>query len=141
METLTLPGNLDSLSQIAEYVKQISEMANLDKKTAYKLRLAVDEIATNIVLHGYEESGKTGDISITGIIEDHQLIITLEDSGAYFDPYQQIGIESQNINKPINERPIGNLGIYLAVDGVDQFVYERKGDINCNIFIVKLTED
>lgn len=139
METLTLPGNLDSLSQIAEYVKQSSEMANLDKKTAYKLRLAVDEIATNIVLHGYEESGKTGNISITGIIEDHQLIITLEDSGAYFDPYQQIGIESQNINKPIDERPIGNLGIYLAVDGVDQFIYERKGDINCNIFIVELT--
>ncbi len=140
METLTVPSNLDSLAKIAQYVKRSSELANLDKKTTYKLRLAVDEIATNIIIHGYEEVDMKGYISITGKIENQKLIITLEDKGKHFDPQGQITAEIENIDKPINERPIGNLGIYLAVDGVDQFFYERKGEINYNTFIVNLTK-
>jgi anti-sigma regulatory factor (Ser/Thr protein kinase) len=140
METLTVQADLDSLTKIAQYVKQSSEIANLDKKTAYKLRLAVDEIATNIIIHGYQEAGKEGNISITEKIENQKLIITLEDTADYFDPQEQIIPESQNIDKPIEERPIGNLGIYLAIDGVDQFLYERKENINYNTFIVNLTK-
>jgi anti-sigma regulatory factor (Ser/Thr protein kinase) len=139
MNKLTLPGNLDSLKQIAEYIKESSNEANLDKKTTYKLRLAVDEIATNIILHAYQETGKDGNLSITSKIENQQLIITLEDSGDYFDPKQLLTSETESIDKPIEERPIGRLGIYLAVEGVDQFIYERKGDSNYNTFILNLS--
>lgn len=139
METLTLPGSLDSLGAIAQYVKESSAIANLDKKTTYKLRLAVDEIATNIIVHGYEEAGIEGEISISGKIDDEKLIITLQDTGEHFDPQDQIDLEIQNIDKPIEEKPIGNLGIYLAVEGVDQFLYERKDDKNYNTFIINLS--
>lgn len=138
MNKLTLPGNLDSLQEIAEYVKKSSHEANLEKKTAYKLRLAVDEIATNIIIHAYQETGKDGNLSISSKIENQQLIITLEDSGDYFDPKQVLTSETESIDKPIEERPIGNLGIYLAIEGVDQFIYERKGDFNYNTFIINL---
>jgi anti-sigma regulatory factor (Ser/Thr protein kinase) len=140
METLTLPGSLDSLGAIAQYVKESSAIANLDKKTTYKLRLAVDEIATNIIVHGYEKAGIEGKISISGKIEDEKLIITLQDTGEHFDPQEKVDLEIQNIDKPIEEKPIGNLGIYLAVEGVDQFLYERKDDSNYNIFVINLTD-
>ncbi len=141
MKTLTLPGSLDSLSAIAQYVKDISTVANLDKKTTYKLRLAVDEIATNIIVHGYEGAGIEGKIKISGKIENEKLIITLQDTGEHFDPQEKVDVEIENLDKPIEEKPIGNLGIYLAIDGVDQFLYERKDDGNYNIFVVNLTEN
>ena len=58
MESLTVSGTLDSLKTIAAYVLSAAENAGLEKKPAYKLRLAVDEIATNIIVHGYEEAGR-----------------------------------------------------------------------------------
>jgi anti-sigma regulatory factor (Ser/Thr protein kinase) len=34
------------------------------------------------------------------------------------------------------ERPIGGLGIYLAVEGVDEFSYERDNNLNRLILVV-----
>ncbi|MFM7580154.1 MAG: ATP-binding protein, partial [Microcystaceae cyanobacterium] len=65
METLTVPGTLDSLAPIAEYVMAVATEAGLEKKAVYKLRLAVDEMASNIIIHGYEEAGLTGEIDLT----------------------------------------------------------------------------
>ena len=61
MECRTFPGNLDSLSPIREYVKSAANTAGLSKKATYELCLAVDEIATNIALYGYEEAGRLGE--------------------------------------------------------------------------------
>lgn len=136
MEALTLPGKLDSLSAIAKYVMEASQSAGLNKKTAYKLRLAVDEIATNIITHGYEEAGLEGKIELSGILKESNLTICLEDTGARYDPYEMAGVEAEELKKGLEERQIGGLGVYLAIQGVDQYFYERVGDKNRNIFVV-----
>jgi serine/threonine-protein kinase RsbW len=65
MESLTVPGTLDSLKAIANYVMAAAEKAGLEKKEAYKLRLAIDEIASNIIIHGYEEADRSGNIDLS----------------------------------------------------------------------------
>ena len=65
MDALTLPGTLDSLTAIREFVGEMGEKAGLDRKALYRLKLAVDEIATNIVTHGYEAAGLQGEIVIS----------------------------------------------------------------------------
>ena len=52
MQPLTLPGTLDALQPIRDYVKDLAKGAGLDDSAVYNLCLAVDEIATNVVLHG-----------------------------------------------------------------------------------------
>ena len=136
MEALTLPGTLDSLSAIAKYVMEASKSAGLDKKAAYKLRLAVDEIATNIITHGYEEAGLKGEITVTSNLQESSLTICIEDTGARYDPYKQEAVEEKELTKPIEERAIGGLGVYLAIQGVDKYFYERVEDKNHNIFVV-----
>ena len=71
MDAVTLPGTLDALSPIRDYVKAAAASAGLDHTATYNLLLAVDEIATNVVLHGYEEAGLQGDISIAATHEDN----------------------------------------------------------------------
>ena len=137
--TLIVSGNLDNLSAIADCVIKVAKEASLDKKTTYKLRLAVDEIATNIIIHGYQEAGKSGDIAITTKLESDKSSIFLEDTGTIFDPTQQP--KPKNLNLPLEKRQIGGLGIYLAIQGVDRFVYERIGDRNRTTFIIYLTPD
>ena len=64
MQTLTLPGTLESLKPIREQVMAAAEEAGLENKAANRLILAVDEIATNVIMHAYEEAGRDGDIGL-----------------------------------------------------------------------------
>ena len=134
MQPLNVPGNLDSLSAIGHYVNEAAQAAALDKKTAYHLRLAVDEIATNIIVHGYQEAGLTGEVLVLSELDDAALKIMLEDTSAPFDPRKLV--RPDHIDKPIEERPIGGLGIYLAMENVSKFDYEYVNNRNRNIFIV-----
>lgn len=137
MKPLNLPGNLKSLGEIGKYIMDVANEASLEKKSAYKLRLAVDEIATNIISHGYEESGLEGNIKVHGNIENNQVVIILEDTGIPYDPTTKT--LDQDLNLSLEERPVGGLGVFLAIDGVDEFLYERDGNVNRNILIVKLS--
>ncbi len=136
MKSIIVSGSLESLEQISSYVITAAKTANLDKKTTYKLRLAVDEIATNIVIHGYEEAGIQGNIGCQAELNNKTLTIYLEDTGAEYDSTQKN--QPDDLYKPLEERHIGGLGIYLAINGVDKYIYERLGNVNRNIFTVNL---
>lgn len=134
MKSLTVPGRLDSLKAIREYVQSAADEFGLEERSAYRLSLAVDEVATNIVTYGYGESGSTGDIEIRANVSDISLEIVLEDQSPPFDPLSEQ--EPHNLDSPLEDRQIGGLGIYLAVQNVDNFRYEFVDGRNRNIFIV-----
>ena len=136
MQSLLVSGNLDSLSDIGHFVNAAAAQAGLDKKVAYRLRLAVDEIATNIVVHGYDENGLTGDVLVMAELDAQALTIILEDSSPPFDPRNLLG-RPEHIDRPMEERPIGGLGIYLTIENVDKFDYEFVDQRNRNIFVVR----
>lgn len=138
MESKIFPGTVESIDHIREYIKEISEIAGLGKKPAYNLMLAADEIATNIVLYGYERAGLEGDIKVLYTQLDDELIVIFEDEAIPFDPLTRVLPEEEDLLKPLEERAIGGLGIFLTVNGVDDFSYEYVDNHNRNIFKMKL---
>jgi serine/threonine-protein kinase RsbW len=131
MKPSIVPATLDSLGAIAEYVMAAAASAGLDKRASYRLRLAVDEIATNIIVHGYASAGLQGALELRADIDAGSLTIAIEDSGVAYDPRQA---PVPDIDLPLEQRPIGGLGVYLASRSVDEFRYERVGDRNRTIF-------
>lgn len=136
MESLTLPGSLESLSKVRDFVKQASKQAGLDKQSAYRLMLGVDEVVANIVLHGYQEAGLSGDVEVSAHIDDDALSITLIDSAQPYNPLDKP--DPIDLDAPIEERQIGGLGVFLAKRGVDRLVYDFVDGHNRNRFIVKI---
>jgi anti-sigma regulatory factor (Ser/Thr protein kinase) len=134
LEPLSLPGKPENISQIMDFVTWLAAAAGLDEAAIYRLSLAVDEIATNIVVHGYGDSGRFGNLTIWADVGE-RLKIYLEDTGEPFDPRQ--APQPQNLDQPLEERGDGGLGIYLALWGVDDFSYERVGDANRSIFVME----
>jgi anti-sigma regulatory factor (Ser/Thr protein kinase) len=134
VDRLTVPGTLGSLPAISEYAVRAATAADLDQKATYKLRLAIDEIATNIIVHGYDEAGIQGPIDIWFEIDDTDLRIVLEDMAMPFDPWTLA--PPMGMDLPLEERQIGGLGVFLALQSVDELVYERIGDHNRNIFVM-----
>ncbi|NJO47858.1 MAG: ATP-binding protein [Oscillatoriales cyanobacterium RM2_1_1] len=137
-ESLTVPADLNSLSVIAEYVKQVGTWAKLSEKKIAKLRLAVDEVATNIIDYGYSDCSENSKhlageniqsqpiLNLHAKLEKSQLILWIEDTGILYDPTQNAS--PKNLEKPLEERELGGLGIYLAHVNVDDFIYEQVVD-------------
>jgi anti-sigma regulatory factor (Ser/Thr protein kinase) len=131
MESVSIPATLDSLPAIGQHVGAAAERAGLDRSRAYRLRLAVDEIATNIILHGQPDPAAAA-IDLTIDLAPDALTIALEDSGPEYDPRRQPAPEG--LDRPLAERSAGGLGVYLALRAVDRFAYQRINGRNRNIF-------
>jgi serine/threonine-protein kinase RsbW len=133
MNLLIVPGELDSLAAIADFVERAAAVAGLCKPDAYRLRLAVDEIATNAILHGY--AGRKGELNLQARLDDRTLVIFLEDSGPKFDPWRQP--PPADLDRPLAERRPGGLGVYLARYGADSVAYEWVDGRNRISFVMK----
>ena len=139
LESLTLPGTLASLSPVGNFVMKAAATAGIEKSAAYRLRLAVDEIATNCIVHGYDEAGLEGMIYLGGTIDDKTLTVYVEDTALPYDPRQTPAPDDLDV--PLEEREIGGLGVFLALRGVDEFLYEYADGRNRSIFIMNRTSD
>lgn len=139
LDVLTVPGRSEMLTQLMDYVTWAAAGAGLGESAIYRLSLAVDEIATNIVQYGYDQGRRAGELTIWADVATDRLIVYLEDTGLPFDPRQ--APPPDDLDRPLEERRTGGLGIFLALWGVDDFTYERDGDKNRSIFMMKLESD
>ena len=133
MKALHLPGTLASLPAMGDYVAAAAVAARLSGRAAYQLRLAVDEIATNAVVHGYAKQGRSGTFSISARLQSDKLQVLLQDDSPSYDPRQTP--PPQDLDRP-QERPSGGLGVYLALQGVDAYRYEWLDGRNCHYFVM-----
>lgn len=99
MEALKVQGKLDNLGKIRQYVKSAAKEAGLEKKASYNLCLAVDEIATNIITHGYNDNGLEGNIYVETKIDEQSLTIYIEDTAIPFDPNKKEAVTQEDLQK------------------------------------------
>ncbi|NML64392.1 ATP-binding protein [Hymenobacter sp. RP-2-7] len=140
MERITFAGTLDALDGIRRVVKAQAEEAGLARKPTYNLLLAVDEIATNIITHGYEENNLSGPVDLLTDCSNECFTVVLEDEAPAFDPLHHQLPTDELFARPLEERPIGGMGIHLTIKGVDKFSYEYLGGRNRNIFCMNVPE-
>src|SRR5690348_7042881 len=134
MDAMTIEANFDALEPISEYVLNAANQAGLGESSRYKLRLAVDEIVTNIIEHGYARVARPGFIGMQAQVQAETLEIQIEDTGRPFD-FRQAA--KPDLKAGLKEREPGGLGIYLALLNLDQFLYERVNDRNRNRLIIR----
>ncbi len=63
-----LVGDYGMAVVVADLVDVVAGMGRLSRRQAYRLRLAADEITTNITAHGYR--GRSGVVDIEGGVDD-----------------------------------------------------------------------
>ncbi|MGH3170113.1 MAG: ATP-binding protein [Trebonia sp.] len=137
MDAITLPASLVSLERVAGYVCALARQANLPENAAYRLRLATDEIVSNIILHGYK--GNAGEIQVRGGVEEDQVWLRVADQAPPFDPRTVR-------NEPCPDAPVkdirpGGLGLYLTRLAVDRFTYEFADGSNVNTIAISSRDD
>ena len=71
-------------------------------------------------------------------MEGDNLVVMLEDHGRSYDPNFHSAPRPEDLTLPLQSKPVGGLGIYLARDGVDDLQYQATDKSNIHRFIVRL---
>lgn len=130
MNEIIVPAKIEYLDRVMSFVKECLSGYDIDH-IEYALELGVEELFTNIVNYAYTEM--TGEVVVRGEIELTPLLCRFSfiDRGIPFNPLER---EMPDTGLPIEERPIGGLGIFLVRKLFDEIYYEYKD--HCNVFTV-----
>ncbi len=112
----------ENLKQISIYLENILKSANIDKEIIEEISIAVDEAATNIIIHSYRNQ-PNGYIKLNIILEEKKITISLFDKGDTFEPDK---IKTPVFTTNIDTRKIGGLGIFLMKKFMDEVTFYLK---------------
>ncbi|ABN58390.1 MULTISPECIES: ATP-binding protein [Methanoculleus] len=123
MAELTVRADLSALEAIADFLAET--LAGCGDELVFAIQLAVDEACSNIILYGY--GGEPGSISIACTADEDAVHVTITDDGVAFDP---LTAPPPPLDVPVEERPIGGLGVHFIRTVTDSVTYAREGEKN-----------
>ncbi len=115
---LHVKADVKNLAEIRRFVEETAAALGVEPDLVPKLQLAVDEAATNIIVHGYR--GQAGPIEIEMQRNGAELVIRLRDGASPFDPTT---VPPPDLTQPLEKRTPGGLGIHLIRQAVDKLSY------------------
>lgn len=124
--TVTLKNDPAEMPRLIEAVESFCDAAALPPKLAMQLSVVVDELVSNVVKYGYDD-GRDGEISVTLSCADGRVRLVLRDGGRPFNP---LDAPAPDLDLPVEERPVGGLGIHLVRTMMDDVRYVRGDGVN-----------
>ena len=124
---LTLANDPAEIARLAEAVEAFGETCGLSLGDVYKLNLALDELLTNLIDYAFPD-GQRHSIALHLAFADGLLSAELCDDAAPFDPLTQAA--PPVLDAPLDERPIGGLGLHFVRTLMDEVSYRRDGALN-----------
>jgi anti-sigma regulatory factor (Ser/Thr protein kinase) len=106
--TIRIPAELDRVVEVRALVRDVAERCEADEPCIDDLVQAVDEAATNIIVHGYRRG--PGWLEVTAERIGDQIVITLEDEAPVMDPTL---VPEPDLSIPPQHRRPGGMGVHL----------------------------
>ncbi len=130
---LELVNQLTELDKIVARVEELAEEWNIPAKTVMEITLVLEELFTNVVFYAFDDK-EVHNIHVEfRLMDANTLQLRLEDDGKPFNLLEkQMG---DLLEKPVEEREIGGLGIHFVRKMMKSVEYERSGNHNVVILI------
>jgi serine/threonine-protein kinase RsbW len=120
-------GSLENLPDLLRFVDNACRAAGLDGDTTFEIHLAVEEVCSNIILHGYG-ADRGGPIDLAFCSGEGRATVTIIDQARTFVPGDA---PAADLESGWEERRIGGLGWHLAHSVMDEVTHrERPGGGN-----------
>ena len=126
MPRISITNKIENLEKVASFIEQFCIENNLSDNISFDLHLVEDELATNIINYAFDDDREhIIDISIE--LESGNVKMRIADDGKEFNILEA---KEANVDLPLEERPIGGLGIFLVKQKMDFIDYKRKENKN-----------
>jgi anti-sigma regulatory factor (Ser/Thr protein kinase) len=124
---LSLAANTSGLRAAVEFVRTGALEANLPEARIGQLDLVIEEIFVNVCRYGYAD-GRPGVVTLAYTVPaPGELRVEFADQGPEFNPLAE---SAPDLTLPLEDRPIGGLGIFLVKTLAPFITYRRDGDWN-----------
>jgi anti-sigma regulatory factor (Ser/Thr protein kinase) len=134
--SLNLKNDLQEIERMANEVDAWwSQHARLEE-FKFQLDLVLDEMVSNVIRHGLKDSNEHR-ILVNLSCDGDDLTVEIQDDGVAFNPLEA---PVPDTTKPLEERPIGGLGIHLVRQIMDDLSYRRHDGKNYLVMRKKLVE-
>lgn len=115
--------------RVVEVFERFATANGVSDLVVQRFCLALDEIITNVVSYGFEKEPANPRIRVDLELGEGRLEVRIEDNGRSFNPLADAPLP--DLALPVDERPIGGLGIHLAKNLVHEISYRRVRNQNC----------
>jgi serine/threonine-protein kinase RsbW len=119
---LTITGGASELPHLMEAVEDFCASIVVSEQDAHSLRLAIEEIVSNVLHHGY--CGVPHPVNVfLEALPPNRVRAVVSDHAHAFNPLSRPEVDT---TLPLDERPIGGLGVHLVKQLMDFTHYERR---------------
>ena len=125
---ITLANDLREVAGAAERIDRFCAERNISPEISYAVNLALDELLTNTIGHGYGDEDRHR-IEVVVRLEGETLVVAIVDDGAPFDPTR-----IPEADAALEGRELGGLGLLLVNRMMDSVEYQRRA--GCNIVVL-----
>ncbi|HNV86271.1 MAG TPA: SpoIIE family protein phosphatase [Candidatus Omnitrophota bacterium] len=129
---VVLENTLSSLPVLASALTEFGVKHGLEAEVINNVNLALEELAVNIISYAYPDGGKH-EILIRLEKCEREFLVWIQDDGKPFNPLQ---VPEPPIEKPLEQKPIGGLGIHIVRNLASNIEYQRRE--GKNILILKI---
>ena len=118
-----------TLEQALNWLGDTAQAQRWPARTVFKLRLCLDELLTNLAMHGKPGSPTGGPLRVTlRLCQDAQrLKLEILDNGVAFDPTAQ---RPRELDTTLDDAELGGHGLRLLQHYFEDIHYERLADWN-----------
>lgn len=121
-----LHGTVQELPGFFEQLEAWAQAGDLPAGPVAKFGLMLDELLTNVAMHGYRSQGGAVSVQLEFVAPDI-LHAVIRDQAPAFDPTDR---PAPDLDMGLEEREVGGLGLHFVRRLAHRFTYRRDGDSN-----------
>ena len=121
-----LRNDLAEARRTEEWLKSFAEAAQLSPAARNAFDLALTEWITNVISYAYEDDQEHW-LSVRFLTAPNRARVEVEDDGRAFNP---LTLPPVDTTVPLEQRPVGGLGIHMIRQLMDSVEYRRTDGRN-----------
>ncbi len=126
MIELSMANNAADMERLMDEVDALMETRPVSAKRKYAVRLALDELLSNVIKYAYEDD-KVHQVPVK-LDMGNPFTLTMEDDGKPFNPLEDA--PPPVLDGPVEDRPIGGLGLHILQSMGMKLNYRRENNRN-----------
>lgn len=131
---LVCEARRERLGDLLAFVERACERAALEPDAAFDVRLATEEVVTNVIEHGYAGAPAPRPITVRFHHDPRQVVVTIDDLAPPFDPAT---VRPADPSASLEQRRIGGLGWYFVNRVMDEVRHEHLHPRGNRLTLVK----
>lgn len=135
MPFLSIDAKIEELGNVRRFIEGVAVPIGIQGGLLADIRLAVDELITNTIVHGYGRRQGNIDIDLSHDLEKSRLTIVLRDQAQLFNPFTRV--PQHDVSEKLGQEQPGGFGLQLVQKTMNETLHKVTDSGGNELTLVK----